>query len=64
VVLDALKSDLVETGEDRIARHRRVVISAFDSWWEKYQTPLSSLEAVRNAAAVSLAGLFEELGYE
>ncbi|WP_454164285.1 N-6 DNA methylase [Gordonia iterans] len=63
-VLDALQHDLLSEAEDRISRHRRAVISAFELWWDKYRTPLSLLEAERDAAATTLAGLLKELGYE
>ena len=64
IVLDALEHDLLAEANDRITRHRRVVIAAFETWWDKYQTPLSTLEAERDAAAVKLAGFLKELGYE
>jgi len=64
IVLDAMEHDLVGEAEDRITRHRRAVIAAFETWWDKYQTPLSALEAERDAAAAKLAGFLKELGYE
>jgi type I restriction enzyme M protein len=64
MVLDALKHDLLAEVEERITRHRNAVIAAFETWWDKYQTPLSALEAERDAAAATLAGLLKELGYE
>lgn len=64
IVLDALQHDLLAEANDRITRHRRAVILAFETWWDKYQTPLSALEANRDAAAAALAGFLKELGYE
>ncbi|TKW70075.1 MAG: SAM-dependent DNA methyltransferase, partial [Bradyrhizobium icense] len=64
MVLDALEHDLLAEANDRISRHRRAVISTFETWWDKYQTPLSTLEAERDAAAAKLAGFLKELGYE
>ena len=64
VVLDAMEHDLLAEANDRITRHRRTVIAAFEMWWDKYQTPLSMLEAERDAAAAKLARFFKELGYE
>ncbi len=64
MVLGAFKHDLLAEANDRITRHRRAVISAFETWWDKYQTPLSVLEAERDSAAATLAGLLKELGYE
>lgn len=63
-VLDGLESDLIAEAQDRIARHRRAVISAFETWWDKYQTPLAALEAERDEAATTLAAFLKELGYE
>lgn len=64
IVLAAMEQDLLAEAQDRISRHRRAVISAFESWWQKYQKPLSTLEADRDAAAAKLAGFLKELGYE
>ncbi|WP_275293444.1 N-6 DNA methylase [Amycolatopsis sp. La24] len=64
VVLDAMERDLLAEAQDRIARHRRAVIAAFETWWDKYRTPLATLEAERAAAAAKLAGFLKELGYE
>ena len=55
IVLDALEHDLLAEANDRITRHRRAVIAAFETWWDKYRTPLSALEAERDAAAAKLA---------
>ncbi|PZS28064.1 MAG: restriction endonuclease subunit M [Pseudonocardiales bacterium] len=63
IVLDALEHDLLAEANDRITRHRRAVIAAFDTWWDKYRTPLSALEVEREAAAAKLAGFLKELGY-
>ncbi|RIJ70577.1 SAM-dependent DNA methyltransferase [Nakamurella silvestris] len=64
IVLGAMEHDLLVEARDRITRHRRAVIDAFEMWWDKYQTPLSTLEAERDAAAAKLAGFLAELGYE
>ncbi len=64
IVLDALEHDLLAEANDRTTGHRRVVVSAFETWWDKYRTPLSVLEAERDAAAYTLAGFLKELGYE
>lgn len=64
IVLDALESDLLSESGDRVTRHRRAVVSAFETWWDKYQTPLSVLEDDRYVAAARLKGFLRELGYE
>ncbi|SFO37672.1 type I restriction enzyme M protein [Pseudonocardia ammonioxydans] len=63
IVLDAMEHDLLAEAQDRITRHRRAVISAFETWWDKYRTSLATLEAERDAAAATLAGMLQELGY-
>ena len=63
IVLDALEHDLLTEANDRVSRHRRAVIAAFETWWDKYQTPLAALETERDAAATTLAGMLKELGY-
>ncbi|MFI0930387.1 N-6 DNA methylase [Streptomyces sp. NPDC021019] len=64
IVLEAMERDLLAEAQARIARHRRAVVSAFETWWDKYQTPLATLEAERDATATTLARLLKELGYE
>jgi type I restriction enzyme M protein len=64
LVLSALKHDLLSEANDRVVRHRHVVIAAFENWWDKYRIPLSVLETERDAAATRLAGFLKELGYE
>ncbi len=64
IVLEGLEYDLLAEANDRIARHRRAVTAAFETWWDKYQTPLAVLEAKRDAIAATLAGMLKELGYE
>ena len=64
IVLDGLEHDLLAEANDRITRHRRTVIAAFEMWWDKYRTPFSALEAERDATAEKLAEFLRELGYE
>lgn len=63
VVLTALKHDLFGEAEDRITRHRRQVISVVETWWNKYQVPLSSLDAEREKAREVLEALMKDIGY-
>ncbi len=64
IVLDAMEHDMAGEAADRIGRHRRVVVEAFETWWDKYHTPLSILEGERDSAAAKLDGFLTELGYE
>src|SRR5664279_1943277 len=64
LVLDVFRSDVFREAEERVSRHRREVISAVETWWEKYRVTLVSLEAERDAAAAKLDHFLKELGYE
>jgi type I restriction enzyme M protein len=64
LVLDTLNRDILAEAADRVVRQRRLVLTAFETWWDKYRTPLSAIEADRDVAAAKLAGFLEELGYE
>jgi type I restriction enzyme M protein len=64
IVLEALKRDLLAEASDRLVRDRGFVVNAFETWWDKYQTPLSTLEAALETADEKLAGFLTELGYE
>ncbi|MES9518593.1 N-6 DNA methylase [Rhodococcus qingshengii] len=64
LVLDLFRTDLLAVADQRITRHRRLVVDSFETWWEKYQVTLASLERERDVAAEKLAGFLKELGYE
>ncbi|MFJ5668501.1 N-6 DNA methylase [Micromonospora chalcea] len=64
LVLDSMEQALLAEAYDRIIRHRLAVIVAFETWWDKYQTPLSALVAERDAAAAKLSSFLKEFGYE
>ena len=64
IVLDALQSDLLAEAQDRITRHRRAVIVAFETWWDKYRVTLTDIEVRSEAAEERLAASLKELGYE
>jgi type I restriction enzyme M protein len=64
IVLDALQSDLLVEALDRIARHRRAVIVAFETWWDKYRVTLTDIEVRIETGAERLAASLKELGYE
>ncbi|RMH21057.1 MAG: SAM-dependent DNA methyltransferase, partial [Acidobacteria bacterium] len=62
LVLTILRTDLDANLERRIADHRRRVVNAFETWWDKYRVTLSDLEAERDRAAARLRGYLEGLG--
>jgi type I restriction enzyme M protein len=64
LVLRLWRTDLQELADERITRHRRAVIEAFGTWWDKYRVTLARIEADREATADKLAGFLKELGYE
>ena len=64
IVLNAMELELLAEAQDRIARHREALTAAFETWWDKYQTPLSTIERKRDEAAAKLTGFLKELGYE
>lgn len=64
IVLASCERHILAEAAERICRHRRAVLDAFETWWDKYRVPLSTLEAGRNSATSKLAGFLKELGYE
>jgi type I restriction enzyme M protein len=64
LVLNAFRTDALREADDRISRHRRKVVTAFETWWDKYKVTLTELEIERDAAATKLAEFMKELGYE
>ncbi|MBU4613621.1 SAM-dependent DNA methyltransferase [Rhodococcus sp. GG48] len=64
LVLNLFRTDLVAVADVRVTRHRRAVINIFETWFDKYQVTLASLETDRDTAAEKLAGFLKELGYE
>jgi type I restriction enzyme M protein len=64
MALAAFEDGVLAEAQVRIGRHRAAVASAFEAWWDKYQTPLSLLETQREVAVTTLAGFLTELGYE
>lgn len=64
LVLDLLRVDLLMVANHRIVGHRRSVIAAFETWWDKYRVTLADIEVDRNSAAKNLVGFLRELGYE
>lgn len=46
-----------------VAAHRREIVAAIESWWDKYRVSLREIETGREAAGEQLAAALEELGY-
>jgi type I restriction enzyme M protein len=64
LVLDLIRTDLLDVANRRVTEHRRAVIDAVETWWDKYQVTLAILEGERDSAAQRLSGFLKELGYE
>jgi type I restriction enzyme M protein len=44
--------------------HRRQVVAALETWWDKYAVSLADIESQRDTAAARMAAKLKELGYE
>jgi type I restriction enzyme M protein len=64
IVLDAMERDLLIEVQDRLARHSRLMVVAFETWWDKYKVTLTELQATRENSARKLAVFLKGLGYE
>ena len=64
LVLDLFLADIADLTEQELTRHRREIVSAFETWWDKYRDTLASIEEERDSAAEKLAGFLSELGYD
>ena len=58
-----LHNDLKGILERYIRQQRQQVITAFETWWDKYRVTLANIEAQRDAAAKELQQYLEGLGY-
>ena len=63
LVLGIVRNDLDAILGRYVASHRQEVIAAFETWWDKYQVTLTSLEEERDVAAQKLQGFLRGLGY-
>jgi type I restriction enzyme M protein len=63
LVLGLLHDDLRTVANAYVARHRAEVVAAWSTWWDKYQTPLSTIEASRDEVTAKLRGFLKGLGY-
>jgi type I restriction enzyme M protein len=63
LVLAILQVDLHAIIDRHVSRHRRLVVGAFEIWWDKYRLTLAALEDDRDAASHRLHDYLLELGY-
>jgi type I restriction enzyme M protein len=63
LLLTVLHDDVAAILARYSRQQRQAVISAFETWWDKYKVTLANIEAERDAAARELQGFLEGLGY-
>jgi type I restriction enzyme M protein len=64
LVLDTFRNDVFREADERVSRHRRGVIWAFETWWDKYKVTLDDIERERNATSIMMQTFLQDLGYE
>ena len=64
IVLRILKVALDREIARRVSARRTDVVSATESWWEKYAVTLTEIERERDETAARLSGFLTGLGYE
>jgi type I restriction enzyme M protein len=64
LVLRLAKNDLATHLDGYVTVHRQQIITALETWWEKYTVSLRQTESERDAATSRLAEFLKELGYE
>ena len=63
LVLTILHNDLSDLLERYVRQQRQQIITAFETWWDKYRVTLTHIEAERDAAATQLREFLGALGY-
>jgi type I restriction enzyme M protein len=63
LVLGILRGELEGILARYVGEQRRLVVGAFEGWWDKYRVTLVSLEEERDEAAERLRGFLKGLGY-
>lgn len=63
LVLTILHNDLSDLLERYVRQQRQQIITAFETWWDKYRVTLTDIEAERDTAAKQLREFLGALGY-
>jgi type I restriction enzyme M protein len=63
LVLGILAAELRSILESYVGAQRGLVVSAFETWWDKYRVTLSEIERQRDLAAARAHSFLAELGY-
>jgi len=64
LVMGILESEVRIILARYVARQREMVVSAFETWWDKYRVTLPTIEHDREQAAKRVSGFLKELRYE
>ena len=64
LVVGILETELRTIVDRYVASHRELVVSALETWWDKYRTTLGMIDQDRDQAAENLRGFLVGLGYE
>jgi type I restriction enzyme M protein len=64
LVMSILKTELRAILDRYVEAQRQQVVSAFETWWDKYRVTLSTITNERNQAAQRLQAYLAGLGYE
>ncbi|MCB8978611.1 MAG: N-6 DNA methylase [Ardenticatenaceae bacterium] len=63
LVLDIQRGELAATLEGYVTAHRQEVVTAVETWWDKYYVPLISIEKERNIRTETFTQFALSLGY-
>jgi type I restriction enzyme M protein len=63
LALGIAREDLEAQLDRYIATHRREVVAAVETWWDKYWVSIREIEAERDVLAKELERFVGELGY-
>lgn len=63
LLLTILHDDMRAIVERYIAAQRKIIVAAFENWWDKYRVTLTEIEGKRDAAARALQGFLKGLRY-
>ncbi|TBO34049.1 SAM-dependent DNA methyltransferase [Aquabacterium lacunae] len=63
LLLTVMQRDVAVILGRYVAAQRQQVVIAFEGWWDKYQVPLTKIEAQRDDASRSIKAFLRGLGY-
>jgi type I restriction enzyme M protein len=63
LLLTILHNDMRGIVERYVATQRKLVVAAFENWWDKYQVTLTEIDSQRETSAQTLQGFLKGLRY-